>query len=201
MVAHFPALPQQQAAKIAELLGVRLAGRGIHRVILVVFDHDAGKADGVFLGQLHQVRPPDFGVKVRSAHAVIPADIGAIAARHRGGEIVQVEHRPVDNGVGRGVAQQAVGGRVHAPQHLIIDADVIHHHPAGAAGMLPHQRDALVPGAGIHGGILPEADTEGRLERVTELIPLPAAQHKVFRWDDAFHHLILPCRGLDPQLL
>ena len=170
-------------------------------IVLIVFDHDTGKTDGILLCKLYEIRPPDLGIKVRYAHPVIPADITTIAAGHRRRKIVQIEHRAIDHRVGSGIAQKAEGRCIDAAHDLIVDADVVHHHPTGTGLCAPYQRNAFVPRAGIDCGFLPEADAEGRLERVTELIPLPAAQHKVFRWDNAFRHLILPCRGLDPQLL
>ena len=197
--AHFPALLQQQAAKVSELLGVQLTFRRTLGIVLVVFDHDTGKTDRVLLCKLYEIRPPDLGIKVRYAHPVIPADISAITAGHRGRKIIQIEYSTVDHRIGGGIAQKAVGSRINAPQHLIVNADVVHHHPAGTGLCAPHQRNTFVPCTGIDGGFLPEADAEGGLERVTELIPLPAAQHKLLCGNNAFCGLILPGRGQDAE--
>ena len=98
------ALPQQKASKITKLLCIFLTRRFIHGVILVVFNHDTGKTNSVFLRQLHQIRPPDFAVKVADAHAVISADIGTITAGNRRRKIVQIEHGTVNDRVSSGIA-------------------------------------------------------------------------------------------------
>ena len=152
------------------------------------------------LCKLYEIRPPDLGIKVRYAHPVVPADIATIAAGHRRRKIVQIEHRAVDHRVGSGIAQKAEGRRIDAAHDFIVDADVVHHHPAGTGLCAPHQRNAFVPRAGIDCGFLPEADTEGGFKWVAELIPLPAAQHKLLRRNDAFCGLILPGRGQDAEL-
>ena len=198
--AHFPSLLQQQTAIISELLGVRLTDRRTLGIVLIVFDHDTGKTDGVLLCKLHKIRPPDLGIEIRNTHPVVPADISTIAAGYRRGKIVQIEHRAVDHRVGSGIAQKAEGRCIDAAHDFIVDADVVHHHPAGTRLCTPHQRNAFVPRAGIDCGFLPEADAEGRLERVAELIPLPAAQHKLLRGNDAFCGLILPGRGQYPEV-
>ena len=190
--AHFPALLQQHAAIVAELLSVRLTDRRALGIVLIVFDHDTGKTDRILLCKLYEIRPPDLGIKVRYAHSVILADISTIAAGHRRGKIVQIEHRTVDDGVSSGIAQKAVGSCINAPQHLIVNADVIHHHPAGTGLCAPYQRNAFVPCAGIDRGFLPETDTERGFKWVAELIPLPAAQHKLLCGNDAFCGLTLP---------
>ena len=197
--AHFPALLQQQAAIVSELLGVQLTDWCTLGIVLVVFDHNAGKTDRVLLCKLHEIRPPDFGIKVRNGHPVIPADISTIAAGHRRWKIIQIEYGTVNHRVGGGIAQQAVGRCIDAAHDFVVDADVVHHHPASTRLCAPHQRNAFVPRSGIHRGFLPEADAEGGLERVAELIPLPAAQHKLLRGNDAFCGLILPRRGQDTE--
>ena len=101
---YLAALPQQKASKITKLLCIFLTCRFIHGVILVVFNHDTGKTNSVFLRQLHQIRPPDFAVKVADAHAVISADIGAITAGNRRRKIVQIEHGTVNDRVSSGIA-------------------------------------------------------------------------------------------------
>lgn len=84
--AHFPALPQQQPAKIAERLGIALAEGRVGSVVLIVLDHDARVPDAEPLGQLDEVRPPDLGVEIRDAQAVILPDVLAVALRHRRGK-------------------------------------------------------------------------------------------------------------------
>ena len=197
--AHFPALLQQQAAIVSELLSVRLTNRRALGIVLIVFDHDTGKTDRVLLCKLYEIRPPDLGIKVRYAHPVIPADISTIAAGHRRWKIVQIEHRTVDDGVSSGIAQQAEGRCIDAAHDFVVDADVVHYHPAGTGLCAPYQRNAFVPCAGIDRGFLPEADAEGGLEWITEFIPLPAAQHKLLCGNDAFCGLILPRRGQDAE--
>ena len=197
--AHFPALLQQQAAIVSELLGVQLTGRRAFGIILIIFDHDTGKTDRILLCKLYEIRPPDLGIKVRNTHPVIPADISTIAAGYRGRKIIQIEHSAIDHRIGGGIAQKAVGSRINAPQHLVVNADVVHYHLAGTGLCAPHQRNTFVPCAGIDGGFLPEADAEGGLEWITEFIPLPAAQHKLLCGNDAFCDLILPGRGQDPK--
>ena len=193
--AHFPALLQQQAAIVSELLSVRLTDRRALGIVLIVFDHDTGKTDRVLLCKLYEIRPPDLGIEVRYAHSVIPADISTIAAGHRRGKIVQIEHRTVDDGVSSGIAQQAEGRCIDAAHDFVVDADVVHHHPAGTGLCAPYQRNAFVPCAGIDCGFLPEADAERGFKWVTELIPLPAAQHKLLCGNDAFGDFVLPRRG------
>ena len=78
--AHFPSLLQQQTAIISELLGVRLTDRRTLGIVLIVFDHDTGKTDGVLLCKLYKIRPPDLGIEIRNTHPVVPADISTIAA-------------------------------------------------------------------------------------------------------------------------
>ena len=152
------------------------------------------------LCKLYEIRPPDLGIEVRYAHPVIPADITTIAAGHRRRKIVQIEHRAVDHRVGSGIAQKAEGRCIDAAHDLIVDADVVHHHPTGTGLCAPHQRNAFVPRAGIDCGFLPEADAKGGLEWITEFIPLPAAQHKLLCGNDAFCGLILPRSGQDAEL-
>ena len=147
----------------------------------------------------HKIRPPDLGIEIRNTHPVVPADITTIAAGYRRGKIVQIEHRAVDHRVGSGIAQKAEGRRIDAAHDLIVDADVVHHHPAGTGLCAPHQRNAFVPRAGIDCGFLPETDTERGFKWVAELIPLPAAQHKLLCGNDAFCGLILPRRGQDAE--
>ena len=197
--AHFPALLQQHAAIVSELLSVRLTDRRALGIVLIVFDHDTGKTDRILLCKFYKIRPPDLGIKVRYAHPVIPADISTIAAGHRRGKIVQIEHSAVDHRIGGSIAQKTVGSRIDPPQHLIVNADVVHHHPAGTGLCAPYQRNAFVPCAGIHRSFLPETDTERGFKWVTELIPLPAAQHKLLCGNDAFCGLILPGRGQHPE--
>ena len=199
--AQLPALPQQQPAVILELPDIALAGgRGLG-VVAVVFDHDAGVPDAIPFRQPDKIRPPDFCVKFRDAQPVLLADVLAVALRHRGREVVQKEDRAVEHRVGARITQQAVGGRVKAPHHLIIDADVVHHDPALAQFRAPHQRHALVPGDGIDRGIVPQPDPQRRFEWVAEFIPLPAAQHEARGGDDALGHLVAPRRGQHPQFL
>ena len=193
--AHFPSLSQQQAAVVTELLGVWLADWYTPSVIFIVFDHNAGKTDGVFLCQFYEIRPPDFGIEVRNAHAVVPANISTVAAGHRGGKVIQIEHSAINHRVGGGIAQKAIGSRINAPHHLVIDADVVHYHPAGTRFCAPYQWNTLIPCAGIDSGFLPEADAEGGFEWIAELIPLPTAKHKLFRRDNAFGEFVLPRRG------
>ena len=168
-------------------------------IVLIVFDHDTGKTDGVLLCKPHKIRPPDLGIEVRNTHPVVPADVSTIAAGHRRGKIVQIEHRTVDDGVSSGIAQKAEGRCIDAAHDLIVDADVIHHHPTGTGLCAPYQRNAFVPCAGIHRSFLPETDTERGFKWVAELIPLPAAQHKLLCGNDAFCGLILPGRGQDTE--
>ena len=199
--AHFPALPQQQPAKIAERLGVALAEGRVGGVVLIVLDHDARVPDAEPLGQLDEVRPPDLGVEIRDVQAVILPDVLAVALRHRRGKVVQKKDGAVEHRVGAGLPQQAVRGRIKASHDLVVDADVVHHHPALAEFGAPNQRDALVPGDGIHRRIVPQLHRHGGFERVAQLIPLPAAQQKALGRHDALGRFAVPRRGQHPKFL
>ena len=192
MVADFAVLLQQHATKVAELRGIGLTSRlGLVDRVLVVFDHHAGIANAVLLRELLQIGPPDLGIKVGDGKPVVALDVGAVARRHGTGKVVQIEDGAVDDGVCRGIAEQADRRGVKPAHDLVVDTNIAYHGASATAVIGPHERGARIAGLSPHTRRLAQRNRKRRIKGVRELVALSPAQHKVRARHNAFGFYIV----------
>ena len=155
MNAQLTAQAQELSGKVFEARGVRVGfERRIHLVV-VVLDDKAREGDAVFLDQAREVGPPHVGVEVADRGVVVALDVLARPARHRGGEVVEIEGAAVDDRPSECVAEQAKCLRIDAAHTLFGKAEIAEDDPSLAVGILPDKRQlAVVSRHGMHRAVL-----------------------------------------------
>ena len=155
MNAQLTAQAQELSGKVFEARDVRVGFEWRIHIVVVVLDDKAREGDAVFLDQAREVGPPHVGVEVADRGVVVALDILARPARHRRGEVVEVEGAAIDDRPGKCVAEQAKCLCIDAAHALFGKAEIAEDNPALAVGILPDKRQFAVVGRhGMHRAVL-----------------------------------------------